>query len=251
MPLPLDDYVTHIRNDGPALADAAGRDLNAAVPGCPGWTTTDLLRLVGQVHQWVRAIVRNNLDAPLSRDALPAPPAGAALVDWFATGAEELASALEEVDPGGLAWNWSGEHLTVDWWHRRMAQETAIHRWDAQQAIGAEPAPVDAAFAVDGVDELFDVILTRMSQRTEQGPYPPTGATLHLHATDADGEWLLHFSGSTVDVSRGHAKGDAALRGPASDLLLFLWKRITPTAPAFEVFGDASVLDNWIEQTRI
>jgi uncharacterized protein (TIGR03083 family) len=251
MALRPDDYVSHLRTDGPALAGAAGRDMSAAVTGCPGWTTTDLLRHVGQVHQWVTEIVRKNLDAPLSRNAFPPPPEGPALVDWFANGLEELVGALEEVDPNGPAWNWSGRHLTVDWWHRRMAQETAVHRWDAQQAIGAEAAPFDAAFAVDGIDELFDVILSRMSERTEQGPYPPNGATLHLHATDADGEWLLRFTGSTVEVSHGHAKGDAALRGPASDLLLFVWKRIGPAAPGLEVFGDASVLDNWVEQTRI
>ena len=248
MTLTYDDYVRHLRTEGPALADAASRDLSAAVPGCPGWTTTDLLKHMGQVHQWVAEIVRKNLDRPLRRDAFPPPPDGAPLVEWFRAVADDLVAAFEGADPGGPAWNWSGEDLTISWWPRRMGQETAVHRWDAQAAVGIEPTPFDSAFGVDGVDELLDRILPR---RTDNGPFTPEGATVHLHATDAEGEWLLRFAGTTVEVSRGHAKGDAALRGPAANLLLFLWKRIGPDAPGFEVFGDASVLDNWVEQTRL
>jgi uncharacterized protein (TIGR03083 family) len=251
MPLTPDVYVRHLRADGPALADAAGCDLSAPVSGCPGWTTTDVVRHVGQVHQWVTEIVREHLDRPLSRDAFPPPPEGEALVTWFRAGADQLADVLEGADPAGPAWNWSGEQLSIVWWHRRMAHETAVHRWDIEHAVGGAPAPLDAGFAVDGIDELLDTILARMARRTEQGPFPPDGATAHLHATDADGEWLLTFRGTTVEVARGHAKGDVALRGPASDLLLFLWKRLGPDAPGLEIFGDASVLDLWVEETRL
>jgi hypothetical protein len=41
-------------------------------------------------------------------------------------------------------------------------------------------------------------------------------------------------------VSREHAKGDVAARGSASDLLLFLWGRVS--AERLEVFGDAELL---------
>ncbi|HEV7888142.1 MAG TPA: hypothetical protein VGO92_11335, partial [Acidimicrobiales bacterium] len=65
----------------------------------------------------------------------------------------------------------------------------------------------------------------------------------HLHATDVPGEWLVSFEGGVVDVQRGHAKGDAALRGTASDLFLFLWGRAGPDA--LEVFGDPAVVEAW------
>ncbi len=39
-------------------------------------------------------------------------------------------------------------------------------------------------------------------------------------------------------VEPGHAKGDAAVRGPAADLLLWLWGR--RPLDGFEVFGDRS-----------
>jgi uncharacterized protein (TIGR03083 family) len=248
MALPLDVYLSHLRADGAAMAGAAGRDLTAAVPGCPEWTTTDVLQHLGQVHRWTEHIVRTNADRPVSRSTTPPPPEGTELVEWFATGVEQLAAALEAADPKGFAWNWSGEDQTISWWPRRMSQETAVHRWDVEQAVGDTPAPIDSAMGVDGVDELFDVILPR---RPDNGPFTPDGATVHLHATDAEGEWLLRFAGTTVQVSHGHAKGDAALRGPAGDLLLFLWKRLPADAPGFEVFGNALVLDNWVEQTRL
>ncbi len=42
---------------------------------------------------------------------------------------------------------------------------------------------------------------------------------------------------------REHAKGDVAIRAPASHLLLFLYGRAG--ASGAEVFGDASILDRW------
>jgi hypothetical protein len=43
-----------------------------------------------------------------------------------------------------------------------------------------------------------------------------------------------------VELERGHAKGDAAATGTASDLLLFLWGRATDDR--LETFGDPSLL---------
>lgn len=43
-----------------------------------------------------------------------------------------------------------------------------------------------------------------------------------------------------VDVARGHAKGDAAVRGLARDLLLQVWGR-DPIGDV-EIFGDEAVV---------
>ena len=68
------------------------------------------------------------------------------------------------------------------------------------------------------------------------------GATLHLHCTDdgraeGTGEWLLRLTAEGAEVTRAHAKGEAALRGPASDLLLAVWHRFG--LDAVDVVGDA------------
>src|SRR4051812_19355169 len=249
MTLSRDDYLRHLRADGAALTAAAAQNLDADVRGCPGWTVADLLAHTGQVHRYVTELVRTNSDKPVSRKDFPDPPAGAELVPWFDAGLGAVVAMLESADVDGFAWNWSGHNQKVGWWPRRMAQETAVHRWDTEDAVApGSGQPIDAALAVDGVDEFLDLVLPNAKER---GPYPDGGATVHLHATDAEGEWLLRFAGSGIEVSRGHAKGDAAVRGTASDLLLFLWKRLPPDAPGFEVFGDPSVLDNWVKQTQL
>ena len=52
-----------------------------------------------------------------------------------------------------------------------------------------------------------------------------------------------------VSFEHGHAKGDVALRGTASDLLLWAWNRV-PVDECFEVFGDRAPLEAWREAVR-
>ena len=57
------------------------------------------------------------------------------------------------------------------------------------------------------------------------------------------GEWLvsdLDANGATF--TREHAKGDAAVRGRAADLLLWLWKR---DAGPIEILGDDTVANRF------
>ena len=117
-----------------------------------------------------------------------------------------------------------------------------MHRWDAERATG-DPSSIDPSLAADGVDEILDVLgPTGASGRDGID----IGGSIHFHATDADGEWTLRTDDGVIKVARGHAKGDAAVRGTASSLLLLLWRRIPPTDDAFEVFGDQAVLDRWL-----
>lgn len=71
------------------------------------------------------------------------------------------------------------------------------------------------------------------------------GESFHFHCTDEHGEWIVRFEGSDIDVRSAHAKADVAVRGSASDLLLFLWGRKSPQT--LEVLGDASLLTRWTE----
>jgi predicted lipid carrier protein YhbT len=74
------------------------------------------------------------------------------------------------------------------------------------------------------------------------------GATLtgsvHIHCTDVPGEWLVTPSDDGLVVTREHAKGDAAIRGTASDLNLVMWRRTPLTA--VEVIGDATVAEQLV-----
>jgi hypothetical protein len=72
---------------------------------------------------------------------------------------------------------------------------------------------------------------------------------VHLHATDVEGEWLVTLGGSTVAVEHGHAKGDAAVRGTAADLHLWLWGRVP--LDRLEVFGDPAIAERLTKLSRI
>jgi len=105
------------------------------------------------------------------------------------------------------------------------AGETVVHRVDAEQATGAV-GPLGPALVLDGIAESLEVFAPLMARREQD----PATATVHLHATDVEGEWLLTLGGSTVAVEHGHAKGDAAVRGTAADLHLWLWAGSRSTA---------------------
>jgi hypothetical protein len=118
-----------------------------------------------------------------------------------------------------------------------MGHETTIHRVDAEQGAGRAVGPIDSGVAVDGIDEIFSVFLAALGA----GRSPGDGRTVHLHATDAEGEWLVRFAASDLVVEVGHAKGDAAVRGPAADLLLWLWGR--RPLDHLELFGDPTAAE--------
>jgi hypothetical protein len=134
-----------------------------------------------------------------------------------------------------------------------MAYETVVHRADADLATGRSPArdSVPPAMAADAVDEFLEVMLPRQQRRA---PAADLSGTLHLHATDdampaGAGEWLLALSPTSCDVTRGHEKGDVALRGPAYDLLLVLYNRLGPDA--VEAHGDERLLAAWRSQVTV
>ena len=100
--------------------------------------------------------------------------------------------------------------------------------------------------AADGVDEWLHLFVPRfLALRDAPIPEGLVGATLHLHGTDDDqtepAEWLLRLTADGCEVERAHAKGDAALRGPASELLLAVWHRTS--LAHLDVVGDADRAD--------
>lgn len=229
-------HLEHLRVDSAALLTACDAEPDAAVPTCPGWTRADLLGHVAGVHSWVRAQL---LAGPAERvrfSAIERPPSGDELPGWFEMNAAALVDELSTMDVDATWPTWAGPQPGT-FFPRRMAQETAVHRRDA------DPAPLDPALAVDGVDELLDLFTPRLPAERFAG----VDGTVHLHATDVDdgaGEWLVHLTPEGIRTERGHAKGDVALRGTAGDLLLWTWNR-APVDERFEVFGDATLLDRW------
>ncbi|MGX9227659.1 hypothetical protein ACWV95_18165 [Streptomyces albus] len=103
-------------------------------------------------------------------------------------------------------------------------------------------------------------------RRARRGPpactsTPPTPPTDPHGATDAAApvEWVIDLTAPAQDATegpahglswhRGHAKADVALRGPLTDLLLVLQRRLPSHSPRVEVLGDRTLLDLWLRAT--
>jgi uncharacterized protein (TIGR03083 family) len=259
-------YLEHLRADSDAFLAAVREGSQPPLPqvsGCPDWNLADLLIHLGYVHRLqgnrVRARVREFVQySPEEWERVTElPPQFLAWVDegspsdvaipqellsWYDAGAALLLDTLENVSPGDQIGTWFPPDQTAGFWQRRMAHETAVHRWDAQSAVGREE-PIDAALARDGIDEMVDVQIPMF--RVWEIPRAGSGESYHFHTTDTDGEWLVRFDGEEARVTREHAKADVAVRGTASDLLLFLWGRLP--ADRLEVFGDRELLVRYRE----
>jgi hypothetical protein len=102
-----------------------------------------------------------------------------------------------------------------------MAQETAVHRIDAELAFGAA-TPVAPDIAVDGVDEILDIILTGDWSDAPQG-----GPERTLRLDTGINIWEIRLTPTRVLVEHGRssAPADATVSGAPDDLLLWLWGR--------------------------
>ncbi len=205
------------RADLAALRDA---DLSAPIVGCPEWDLAALVAHLGSVHRFAMRSMDRNTDGEFAKPKPPADlaPGGDQVWDWLDAGLLALATTFEQRDLTQPCWSWMGP-ANVGWWLRRQVHETAVHRWDAQTAAGVVPQ-IDGLRAADGIDEWL------LLQRG-RGWAPPADlrGTIHLHATDGEGEWLIELDGS-LTWKLGHHRGDVAIRGQRSDLELLLWGRI-------------------------
>jgi len=234
---------------------SAESDPGRPVPSCPGWTLADLVAHLGRVHRWATAIVTR---LPQQRIELSAQEAGAPkdwskVPEWFAAGGAALVEALGRADLDAPCYSW-GADQHVRYWLRRQLHETAIHRVDAELAVLGEAGALDAAVAVDNIDEFLDNLPYMRRFRREVRELHGDGETIHLHATDLDastlpGEWLITLEPDGFRWSHAHVKGAAAVRGTARDLALWINHRVPGSAPGLELLGEEPLLTYWAAKT--
>ncbi len=241
--LTRDRYLEHLLADAErfALVLESG-PLDAPVAACPGWDVSRLAEHLGQIHRWANfCATHGRRPDQVEADALESYTAPRA-ADWMREGAALLAQTLRGLDPDGPTWHPFPVDQVNRFWPRRQAHETAVHRWDAERAVGL-PASIDPVLASDGVDEYLEVVIPRLA--TRESVSLPTGS-LHLHTVDVPGEWLIWSDETGYQMVRAHQKGDAALRGPAEAILLTLWGRTPTDADLLSPVGDESVLQAWL-----
>ena len=177
-------FLQHIEADGRALIEAVAAAPGAQVPACPEWSNRDLAKHLGNVYSSIIAQLQAadpETRAPAER--APAPAEGD-ISDWFRERHQAVLAALRATPPESPTWTWIPDK-TAAFFFRRMAHETAVHRWDAQQAAGTI-TPIDPELAKDGVDEAIQVFMQHRPRRP-MSEHPDS--SLHLHRTDGDGEW--------------------------------------------------------------
>ena len=221
-------YLTSLRSDADVLAETARRDLTGRVPSCPHWSVEDLVVHVLQVYRHKTACIRLGHNP----DPWPPPVPPGHPVDAMQAAVAELTAELVERGPGAPSYTWHEPDQTVGFWYRRMAQETAVHRVDAELAFGP-PGPIDADIATDGVAEVLDIMLAGdWSDLAQPGPI----RTVLLEAGGST--WLVRMTPTEVAVStmQDAAAVDATLTGDPDALLLWLWGR--QDLAALRVDGD-------------
>lgn len=235
------DFVAAVERDGTAFVDACvAAGMSKRVPACPGWTVSDLLWHLAEVHHFWRLIVAEQRDTWEGYEQPPR-PADADLPGFFRTGLIAIVDTLRAAPPQQPNWTWASQRDAA-FVVRRMAHETAVHRWDVEQVSGVAH-PIDAALASDGIDEFLEHFIASDSAVADD-----VSGSVHIHCTDVEGEWTIRNEDGFV-VRREHAKGDCAIRGAASDVLLVLWRRLPLTAA--EVVGDADVATRFVAHSHL
>ncbi|MDQ5856601.1 MAG: maleylpyruvate isomerase family mycothiol-dependent enzyme [Actinomycetota bacterium] len=257
-PLRDDRYLDALTVQSALFAEALrGADLEQPVPTCPDWTLYQLAEHVGQAHRVVTELITNRVTAPPNpaEFALAAAPEDAdKLGSWLIDGATELVGAIRAAGPRTPVWTWF-EDQRVGVWARREAHETAVHRADAELALGRE-FDLEPDLAADAISEWLDALSSPqlVEFRPEFAELRGEGQILHLHSTDPGlgeaGEWIVRRTPSGPVWEHGHTKGAVAVRGAVVDLLLVLLRRVPAEQASIEVLGDPAILAHWLQHTR-
>jgi uncharacterized protein (TIGR03083 family) len=230
-------YLDATDADLEALAVSVADHLDDQVPGCPGWTGRDLVSHVVGVYRH-KTVALETAAQPPDRDAAWGELGTTDPVLTLRAAYAELRDHLAGADPAVASWSWWPAEQTVGFWQRRMAQETAVHRWDAQScAAGPDGAEViDEAIAADGVDEL----LGWLTWPWDEVPQPEASGQ-QVAVSTPEVSWTVTLHPTQVEVRAGAAESAAAmLAGPASGLLLHLWGR--PGDHGVAAVGDPDAL---------
>lgn len=234
MSLSTADYISAITSHSAGLAAAAEGNLDGAVRHCPGWTVADLVDHVSEVHWFWATIAAGRLAEPPDESLRPPTAPRDQLIGTFRDGADHLASVLRASGQQERVWTWAPGQQDVAFITRHQVQEAAVHHWDAVDAAGGSLV-IEAPVAADSIEEFLT-----FSVSSDADPAKPARPALDgafaLRSTDADIAWTITDGSSpgTLRFGRGAAGDLPAVTGTASDLLLWLYGRVTidGTVPA-------------------
>lgn len=212
----------------------ATADQGDEVPSCPGWTFTDLTVHVARfLHTTTRYLTSGSIV-----ELRPLPPR--LDVDPVVYLDEQLAAAtqvLNNTSGNRPVWTFSPSAPDLAWvWHRRVAHELNLRRWDAQAALRTL-TPTDREQAADAVDELLGTLL---AARMRGDSPPAVSGTAVVSCTDGPQAWHVRFTPGEVPEVRAadrNERADARLSNRTANVLYQLRGRMQLTGE-----GDPTVL---------
>ncbi len=237
------EHIAAVGREARLLADAAKLGgLDADVPSCPDWDMRALLSHLSMIHLWAAGHVAELQPRSWgSLDELAAFwPDDAKLVDWYLETNANLIYTLESAPLEMKRRMIYEAPSAVAMWARRQAHETAIHRFDAENAAGIA-TEFNPTLASDGIDEMF----TGMAPG-EKG-FAET-KTISVRAADTDDQWHVTVAQDEVTTLRADLPADLTLNGNASDLYLAVWNRGDDSN--ITISGDRNVLDHWRDEKQ-
>lgn len=235
--LSREQYLNHLNADYQLLASAIP-EAPVDVPSCPGWTTKDLAKHMAHVYLGQAYVVETGSQAENKEHLAPYPRTDDFL-EFMSWGFAAITKTLDINRPERPTWSWHHSDFSVDFWFRRMAHETVIHRIDAQQAVGSV-TPIDEALALDGVDEVLD-FLPLMGSWPEV-PNVDFGIVSIVASTKNGSKvWDLNFTDQATTVSaidKANVSARLVISGDAEAMDLYLWGRIDSSDPRISITGE-------------
>lgn len=235
--LSREQYLSHLNADYLLLA-AAIPESPIEVPSCPGWNTADLAKHMAHVYLHQAFVVETGSKAE-NKEHLAPYPRTEDYLEFMTWGFEAITKALEVSRPERKTWSWHHSDFSVDFWFRRMAHETLIHRIDAELAVGSV-TPINAALALDGVDEVLDFLPLLGSW--PEAPNVDFGIVSIIASTnDGVKVWDVNFTDQAATVvvaDEANAAARIVISGDAEAMDLFLWGRIDSSDSRIMLTGE-------------
>jgi uncharacterized protein (TIGR03083 family) len=235
--LSREQYLIHLNADYQLLAEAIPES-PVEVPSCPGWSTNDLAKHMAHVYLGQAYVVETGSQAENKEHLAPYPRTDDAM-EFLSWGFRAITKALDINRAERKTWSWHHSDFSVDFWFRRMAHETVIHRIDAQQAVGSVTT-IDEALALDGVDEVLDFLPLLGSW--PEAPNVDFGIVSIVAKTrNGSKVWDLNFidQAATVAASdKANVSARLVISGDAEAIDLYLWGRIDSSDPRISITGE-------------
>jgi len=232
-------YFELLDADTERLLAAAARDLGASVAPCPGWTVADVVDHVASVYEHkIRVMAENAWPSPWPPETVDARPALHRLADAKAGLFAEFANhQLDETTT-----TFSAADSTIGFWLRRMALEVAVHRYDAEVAVAVPtpvPTPVPDDLALDGIDEILEVMLGGPWWADRVSTRHPVDAIIAV--ASAGHRWSCDVRERSVTISaQSAAVAAAGIEGDPMQVFLWLWGRAADDGVSLE--GDRALI---------